>query len=50
MAAVFVILEELGGKVTDGEGNPWTLGINSLIAAKNEEDYEYLKNLYNKTK
>ena len=48
MAAVFVILKELGGKVTDAKGHPWTLGINSLIAARNEEDYEYLKQLYEK--
>jgi len=50
MAAVFVILEELGGKVTDGEGNPWALGINTLIAARNANDYQYLKDLYDKAK
>jgi fructose-1,6-bisphosphatase/inositol monophosphatase family enzyme len=46
MAAVFVILNELGGCVTDGQGNPWTLGINTLIAARNKKDYIYLKSLY----
>ncbi len=45
MAAVFAILNELGGKVTDGYGKPWHLGINSLIAARNKTDYEFLKNL-----
>ncbi|TSC86317.1 MAG: Uncharacterized protein G01um10147_929 [Microgenomates group bacterium Gr01-1014_7] len=50
MAAVFVILNELGGKVTDGNGNSWVLGINTLIAAKNETDYNFLKNLCDKTK
>lgn len=50
MAAVFVILGELGGKVTDGEGKPWSLNINTMIAARNEEDYKYLKDLYKKTK
>lgn len=49
MAAVFIIIKELGGKVTDGEGNPWSLGITSLIAARNTEDYEKLKGLYDKT-
>ncbi len=46
MAAVFVILGELGGKVTDGDGNGWSLGISSLIAARTMEDYDFLKNLY----
>lgn len=50
MAAVFVILTELGGKVTDANGKPWHLGINTLVAARNEQDYDYLKSLYNKTK
>ncbi|MBI2575384.1 hypothetical protein HYV82_05875 [Candidatus Woesearchaeota archaeon] len=45
MAAVFAILNELGGKVTDGYGKPWHLGINSLIAARNKTDYDFLKNL-----
>lgn len=48
MAVVFVILNELGGKVTDSDGKPWTLGINTLIAARNEQDYTYLKNLYDR--
>lgn len=50
MAAVFVILEELGGKVTDAEGKPWHMGMNTLVVARNEQDYEYLKSLYDKTK
>ncbi len=45
MAAVFVILKEIGGIVTDGNGKPWSLGINSLISARNKEDYDYLKSL-----
>lgn len=49
MAAVFVILSELGGKVTDVEGKPWTLGIHTLIAARDEGDYDYLLDIYNKT-
>lgn len=48
MAAVFVILGEIGGRVTDGNGNPWSLGINTMISARSEEDYDYLKNLYEK--
>lgn len=50
MAAVFVIIEELGGKVSDAFGKPWSLGINTLIAARDEEDYVFLKSLYDKTK
>lgn len=46
MAAVFVILGELGGKATDVDGNPWTLGMNTLIAARTDEDYNYLKSLF----
>ncbi len=49
MAAVFVILEELGGKVTDGEGRPWHLGMDTLIAARNPEDYPFLLKVYNET-
>ena len=49
MAAVFVILNEIGGKVTDAFGEPWSININTLIAARNEHDYQYLKNLYDKT-
>lgn len=45
MAAVFVILGEIGGKVTDAEGKPWSLGINTLISARTPEDYTYLKKL-----
>lgn len=50
MAAVFVILGELGGIVTDADGNPWSMGINSLISARNKEDYDYLKNLSDKAR
>lgn len=49
MAAVFTILNEMGGKVTDGKGKPWSLGINSLIAARTPEDHTYLKGLYEQT-
>ena len=45
MAAVFVILGELGGKVTDADGKPWALGINTLISARTVDDYNYLKSL-----
>ncbi|MFH1276744.1 MAG: inositol monophosphatase family protein [Candidatus Woesearchaeota archaeon] len=50
MAAVFPIIEELGGKVTDGNGNSWSLGINTLIAGRNAKDYELLKEVYNQTR
>lgn len=50
MAAVFVILNELGGKITDGGGENWHFGLNTLISARNESDYEFLKELYDKTK
>lgn len=50
MAAVFVIIEELGGKITDADGKPWTLGINSLISARTDEDYRYLKTLIDKAR
>ncbi len=46
MAAVFPIIEELGGKVTDGNGQPWSLGISSLISARTEKDYLMLKSIY----
>jgi len=49
IAAVFVILTELGGKVTDAQGNPGFLGINTLIAARTTEDYTFLKSLYEQT-
>ncbi len=49
MAAVFAILNELGGKVTDAKGEPWHLGINTLIAARTEQDHAYLQEIYNKT-
>ena len=45
MAAVFVILEEIGGKVTDAKGKPWHLGIDSLVAARTMEDYTFLKHI-----
>src|SRR5258706_799042 len=45
MAAVFVIIVEIGGKVTDADGKSWSLGINSLISARTNEDYEYLKRI-----
>jgi len=47
MAAVFVILGELGGKVTDGNGNLWSLGINTLLSAREPQDHEYLSNVFN---
>lgn len=50
MAAGFVILQEIGGVVTDADGQPWHLGINSLISARNKEDYNFLKSLYDKAK
>ncbi len=49
MAAVFAILNELGGKVTDAKGEPWHLGINTLIAARTQGDHTYLQGVYNKT-
>lgn len=49
MAAVFVILNELGGKVSDAEGNAWTLGIHTLIASRDASDYDYLLGVYNST-
>lgn len=45
MAVVFVILGEIGGKVTDADGKPWSLGINTLISARTIADYKYLKKL-----
>lgn len=50
MAAIFVILGESGGIVTDADGKPWSLGINSLISARNIEDYNYLKDLMDKVR
>ena len=49
MAAVFVILNELGGKVTDSNGKPWYLGIDTLIAARNPADYDFLQRIYAET-
>lgn len=48
MAAVFVVLSELGGIATDGDGNDWTLGINTPIAARTKEDWAYLKDVYDR--
>ncbi len=50
MAAVFVILGEIGGKVTDFDGNKWSLGINTMVSARNSKDYEYLLNLVRLTR
>jgi len=50
LAAVFVILGELGGKVTDGNGELWSPDISSLVFARSEEDWNYLKNIYDTTK
>ena len=49
MAAVFVILKEIGGVVTDANGEKWSLGINTMISARTGEDYEYLQSLFRKT-
>lgn len=49
MAAVFVILKEIGGIVTNARGKTWILGINSMISARTKEDYEYLRALFRKT-
>lgn len=50
MAAVFVIINELGGKVTDFSGANWHLGIDTMISARTAEDYNYLLSLVEKTK
>lgn len=49
MAAVFVILAELGGKATDAAGKPWQLGISTMISARKAGDYGCLTELYAKT-
>ncbi len=49
MAAVFVILGELGGRATDAEGKPWRLGLTTMISARKAGDYGYLMKLYAKT-
>lgn len=49
MAAVFVILKEIGGIVTDANGKTWTLGINTMISTRTRGDYEYLQSLFRKT-
>ena len=50
MAAVFPIIEELGGKITDGDGRSWHLGIDSLISARTSSDYDLLKGMYDKAR
>jgi hypothetical protein len=45
MAAVFVILGELGGIVTTAHGAPWSMALDSLIFARNVEDWGYLKRI-----
>jgi fructose-1,6-bisphosphatase/inositol monophosphatase family enzyme len=50
MAAVFVILQELGGMISDGDGNPWSFGIKTLIAARTKSDYLYLKGIFDDTR
>ncbi len=50
MAAVAVILKELGGMVTDGEGRPWHPGFSSMICARTPEIWAVLKAIYDQTK
>lgn len=45
MAAVFVIVGEIGGRVTDADGNPWSFGIHTLVSARTQVDYDYLKGI-----
>lgn len=49
MAACFVIMEELGCFITDAAGNGWSIGISSLISARTEGDYAFLKKIYDST-
>jgi len=49
MAAVFVILKEIGGVVSNANGEKWSLGINTMISARTGKDYEYLQSLFRKT-
>jgi len=49
MAAVFVIAKEIGAVVTDTVGNSWSIGFNSLIFGRNKEEWQYLKDIYDKT-
>jgi len=49
MAAVFVILGEIGGIVSDAKGKPWHMGLNTMISARSKKDYDFLKSLYENT-
>ena len=49
MAAVFAIAPEIGAIVADSEGKPWSIETNTLIFGRNKKDWQYLKDIYDKT-
>lgn len=49
MAAVFVIIKELGGIIIDKDGQSWSINTNSLIFARNKSDRSFLKDIYERT-
>lgn len=49
MAAVFAIAPEIGATVTDSEGKPWSIKTNTLIFGRNKKEWQYLKDIYDKT-
>lgn len=49
IAAAMVIAQELGQKATDVNGNSWSMKIRNAIFGRSEEDWHYLKEVYDKT-
>lgn len=49
IAASFVIIQEIGGKITDAHGNQWSMGTRSCLFARRKEDWAFLKKLYDET-
>ena len=45
MAAVYVIINELGGKITDVKESNWTVKSNSVIVVRKREDWQDIKKI-----
>ena len=48
MAAVFLIVGELGGEVTAFDGSGWSIDIGTMVSARSPKDYQYLMSLVRK--
>lgn len=50
MAAVYVIINELGGKVSTFEATDWSINADTMVSARSIKDYNYLMCLVKKIK